>query len=65
MFFCKTVMVNGRRTSVRLLRQTWVYINDLYEREHNHSLSLFPVRSGTGAYGVIYGGTHVCVNVLS
>ena len=34
MFFCKTVMVNGRRTSVRLLRQTWVYINEICMNEN-------------------------------
>ena len=40
MFFCKTVMVNGRRTSVRLLRQTWVYINEICMNENTtiHSL---------------------------
>ena len=34
MFLCKTVMVNGRRTSVRLLRQTWVYINEICMNEN-------------------------------
>ena len=40
MFLCKTVMVNGRRTSVRLLRQTWVYINEICMNENTtiHSL---------------------------
>ena len=34
MFLCKTVIVNGRRTSVRLLRQTWMYINEICVNEN-------------------------------
>ena len=33
MLVCKNVIVNGRRTSMRLDRETWVSLADICERE--------------------------------
>ena len=33
MLICKNVIVNGRRTSMRLDRETWISLNDICERE--------------------------------
>ena len=33
MLICKNVIVNGRRTSMRLDRETWISISDICERE--------------------------------
>ena len=34
MLICKNVIVNGRRTSMRLDRETWISLADICEREH-------------------------------
>lgn len=34
MLICKNVIVNGRRTSMRLDRETWASLNDICAREH-------------------------------
>ena len=33
MLVCKNVIVNGRRTSMRLDKETWVSLNDICQRE--------------------------------
>ena len=33
MLVCKNVIVNGRRTSMRLDRETWISLNDICQRE--------------------------------
>ena len=33
MLLCKNVVVNGRRTSMRLDRETWMALNDICARE--------------------------------
>lgn len=33
MLICKNVIVNGRRTSMRLDRETWISLADICERE--------------------------------
>lgn len=33
MLICKNVIVNGRRTSMRLDRETWMALNDICARE--------------------------------
>lgn len=33
MLVCKNVIVNGRRTSMRLDRETWISLNDICHRE--------------------------------
>ena len=33
MLICKNVIVNGRRTSMRLDRETWMALNDICTRE--------------------------------
>ena len=34
MLICKNVIVNGRRTSMRLDRETWISLSDICAREH-------------------------------
>ncbi|MBR6231616.1 MAG: ribbon-helix-helix domain-containing protein [Alphaproteobacteria bacterium] len=34
MLVCKNVIVNGRRTSMRLDRETWISLNDICQREN-------------------------------
>ena len=34
MLVCKNVIVNGRRTSMRLDRETWISLNDICHREN-------------------------------
>ena len=34
MLICKNVIVNGRRTSMRLDRETWISLADICDREH-------------------------------
>lgn len=34
MLVCKNVIVNGRRTSMRLDRETWISLNDICDREN-------------------------------
>ena len=33
MLICKNVIVNGRRTSMRLDRETWISLSDICDRE--------------------------------
>ena len=34
MLVCKNVIVNGRRTSMRLDRETWISLHDICQREN-------------------------------
>ena len=34
MLLCKNVMVNGRRTSMRLDKETWIALSDICRREN-------------------------------
>ena len=34
MLVCKNVIVNGRRTSMRLDRETWISLSDICQREN-------------------------------
>ena len=36
MLICKNVIVNGRRTSMRLDKETWVSLSDICAREHTN-----------------------------
>ena len=36
MLICKNVIVNGRRTSMRLDRETWISLSDICAREHTN-----------------------------
>ena len=42
MLLCKNVIVNGRRTSMRLDKETWLSLSDICKRE---SLSLYKLCS--------------------
>ena len=52
MLVCKNVIVNGRRTSMRLDRETWISLGDICDREgitiHELCSKLDKVRNRSG-----------------
>ena len=52
MLICKNVIVNGRRTSMRLDRETWISLADICEREgitiHELCSQIDRIRSRSG-----------------
>ena len=52
MLICKNVIVNGRRTSMRLDRETWISLADICQREgitiHDLCSQIDRIRKGAG-----------------